>query len=219
MAVLQLYGQVTNHPLNDPSGYRRLVMQTRREVLKKLAVGGGAAVGSPLIVSSIAFADSGTAKCQPANCPLAASYSVTTGGNGTSQNWMIITVTTPLAAVCGVGYSSSIEYRYRSSGASTSGGKTPVVRDSTRATLLAATGVWTTFQATNSVTITNNNVGNNLNNGNYTVDVFVRLVCTNGAVKCWCCKGRTQSGAWVTTFGGTQGNLAVSSTDCDIPAP
>lgn len=201
----------------------------RREALKRLALGGAVVAGAPLIISSPVFADSGTAPCLPTNCALDASFTVTTGTTGLiTQNWIVVTVTSPLAAVCALGQTASVQYRYRTSGQSDPpGNRSPVVRDSTRATLLAATGVWTAFTPANSVTITNDNVNNNLNSATspstrrYTIEVIARLVCTSGATKCWCCKGYSMlNGTWTSVYTpASQGTFSVTSTDCDTPAP
>ena len=148
----------------------------RRDALKKMAAGGATVVGASVVLSNLAFADSGTVKCRH-TYTTAASFTAVLRRPRADRARAVVTVGGPPAGACPCGgappivaYAFSVTLSDASSVTRNSGG--------------GATAAW---QASNTFNTGGLNIGGGTSPFNYSVSVGIKLDCagvTGRAVIC-----------------------------------
>ena len=158
--------------------------QTRRALLQKMAVAAGVGAIAPAIVSSPAFADSGTVKCR---------FKTTTNGTfvatvnrpATDQaRFQIITITNPVGT-CPCSGTPTFQYSYWAQLTGTS------------SVTLTSGGSWVNFSSASSGNLT---IGGGTGPFGFQLEVAVKVTCPG--------KGATP--ALLCRFGAAAGSGAVS---------
>jgi hypothetical protein len=190
----------------------------RREALKKMAVGGVTVIGASSVMSNMAFADGGSANCQPQGFPTDITGSVTITeviNDNNRDRFNINAAITPPACPAGFAPNSSPQYFW------TVTGGTAVANDN----MGPVSGSWV---MNNGVRIVDSGSNTILSTGSYTVRLEYRYVCSDGSRNCWRCVGWQISFDWTNIDGpgggfnmGIPTATTVGSPNCDsvVPAP
>lgn len=133
----------------------------RRDALKKLAAAGATAVGAPTVLSSAAFADSGTQRCQHSyTAPASLSASLTRPQNNRGRAQVTVS-TAGLSGSCGCGGTASLSYAFW-------------VRLSDSSTVIQSSSGWQTSNTFDTGSLV---IGGGNSAFSYEVQVGIRLSC------------------------------------------
>jgi hypothetical protein len=173
---------------------------TRRALLQKMAIAAGAGVLAPAIVSSPAFADSGTVKCR---------FKTTTNGtfiatiNRPANNqarFQIITITNPVGT-CPCGGAPTFLYSYWAQLTGTS-----------TVTLTSGT-TWVNFSSASSGNVS---IGGGNGNFGYSLEVAVRVQCpSKTSAPTFLCRYGVSAGSGANSYNVAATQIA-SSTSVNI---
>ncbi len=165
-------------------------MRDRREALKLLAGGTATAIGASIITTSTAFADGGSAPCQPQNWPtsLTNTFSIApgTGTNVNNDEFPIITFNPSSSRLTPITCSSGTpQYAVRWSIKTVPSGSAIVLRNGSPSN--SASTSWQTTAAAAAVRVVDSGDTDRLTpDGRYAVTFHLRVLCTLPR-NCWRC--------------------------------
>lgn len=167
---------------------------SRRALLKRIAIAGAAGAMAPTIVSSPAFADSGTVKCRFSyTAPATFVATINRPGNNLAR-FQIITVTNP-TGICPCGGTPTYLYSYWASLTATS-------------SVTLNSGGWTAASTVSSGNVT---IGGALGPFSYSMEVAIRVQCQGkGATPAFLCRFGVSSGSGASSYNVLP--VAISST-------
>ena len=156
---------------------------SRRALLKKLALAGAVSAVTPMIVSSPAYADSGTVKCRFTYLGVASFIATINRPGSNLARYQIITITNP-TGTCPCGGVPTFEYAYWIELTGTS-------------TITGSTG-WVTFSSAATGNIT---IGGANGPFSYRMECAVRVRCQGiGTTPVYVCRYGTSAGSGANSY-------------------